>query len=154
MKSQLPLRKEAADEPTELRARLVALRRKQPRPFRTERAVRRHAGDGCRHDYPDPELDPAQVTQGIVAGEFVANIFSSPGAVRRKPRPGFRLAEDWEVSEDGTEYTFNLLRRPDPSQWRHLTAEDFIYTYERTIKRGFRVTSREQAPNMADIVAG
>lgn len=82
-------------------------------------------------------LDPAQVTQGIVAGELVSNIFSS--LVQFDQELGLipDLAETWEVSQDGTEYTFHLrdglkFHNGDP-----LLAQDFIYTYERTTNPDF-----------------
>ncbi|HEV2073040.1 MAG TPA: ABC transporter substrate-binding protein [Thermomicrobiales bacterium] len=79
-----------------------------------------------------PTLDPAQVNLGIVAGELLSNLFS--GLVQFDQELGIipDLAEDWEVTEDGLQYTFNLrsgltFHNDDP-----LTANDFIYTYIHT----------------------
>lgn len=82
-------------------------------------------------------LDPAQVTQGIVAGELVSNIFSSLVQFDKELGLVPDLAETWEVNEDGTEYTFHLrdglkFHNGDP-----LLAQDFIYTYERTTNPDF-----------------
>jgi ABC-type transport system substrate-binding protein len=84
-----------------------------------------------------PTLDPAQETTGIIAGELLSNLFS--GLVQFDEELGIiaDLAETWEVSEDGLQYTFHL--RPDLTfhNGDTLTAEDFIYTYERTTDPDF-----------------
>ncbi|MDQ3780654.1 MAG: ABC transporter substrate-binding protein, partial [Chloroflexota bacterium] len=84
-----------------------------------------------------PTLDPAQVNLGIVAGELVANIFS--GLVQFDEELGLvaDLAETWEVSPDGLNYTFKLrdgltFHNGDP-----LKAADVVYTHERTINPDF-----------------
>ena len=84
-----------------------------------------------------PTLDPAQVNLGIVAGELVSNIFS--GLVQFDETLGLipDLAETWDVSEDGLNYTFQLrdgltFHNGDP-----LRAEDILYTYERTTNPDF-----------------
>ena len=84
-----------------------------------------------------PTLDPAQVNLGIVAGELLANLFS--GLVQFDEQLGLipDLAETWEVTPDGLQYTFRLrpgltFHNGDP-----LTAEDVVYTYERTIDPAF-----------------
>src|SRR5918998_6129557 len=82
-------------------------------------------------------LDPQQLSQGVVAGSILPSIFSS--LVQFDQELGLipDLAETWEVSEDGTEYTFTLrpgltFHNGDP-----LTSADVQYTYERTINPDF-----------------
>ena len=84
-----------------------------------------------------PNLDPAKVNLGIVAGEVVSNIFSS--LVQFDPELGLvpDLAETWTVSDDGLQYSFSLrggltFHNGDP-----LTANDLVYTYERNIDPDF-----------------
>jgi ABC-type transport system substrate-binding protein len=82
-------------------------------------------------------LDPQQLSQGVVAGSILPSIFSS--LVQFDQELGLipDLAETWEVSEDGTEYSFTL--RPDLT-FHHgdpLTSADVQYTYERTINPDF-----------------
>jgi peptide/nickel transport system substrate-binding protein len=84
-----------------------------------------------------PNLDPAKVNLGIVAGEIVPNIFSS--LVQFDTELGLipDLAETWEVSEDGMQYSFKLrdgltFHNGDP-----LKAEDIVFTYERTTDPDF-----------------
>ena len=84
-----------------------------------------------------PNLDPAKVNLGIVAGEILPNIFSS--LVQFDENLGLvpDLAETWEVGEDGLTYTFKLrdgltFHNGDP-----LKAEDILFTYERTTDPDF-----------------
>ena len=84
-----------------------------------------------------PNLDPAKVNLGIVAGELVSNLFSS--LVQFDTELGLvpDLAENWTVSEDGLNYSFTLrdgltFHNGDP-----LKAADIVYTYERTIDPDF-----------------
>jgi peptide/nickel transport system substrate-binding protein len=84
-----------------------------------------------------PDLDPAKVNLGIVAGELVSNLFSS--LVQFDTQLGLipDLAENWTVSDDGLIYTFKLrdgltFHNGDP-----LKAADIVYTYERTIDPDF-----------------
>ena len=72
-----------------------------------------------------------------MAGSILPSIFSS--LVQFDQELGLipDLAETWEVSEDGTEYTFTLrpgltFHNGDP-----LTSADVKYTYERTINPDF-----------------
>ena len=84
-----------------------------------------------------PNLDPAKVNLGIVAGEIISNIFSS--LVQFDPDLGLipDLAETWTVSDDGLSYAFTLrddltFHNGDP-----LTANDLVYTYERNVDPDF-----------------
>lgn len=84
-----------------------------------------------------PTLDPGQVTLGIVAGELLSNLFS--GLVQFDEQLGIvpDLAETWEVSEDGLEYTFHLRSGLTFHNGDPLTANDLVYTYERTTDPDF-----------------
>ena len=84
-----------------------------------------------------PNLDPAKVNLGVVAGGILPLIFSS--LVQFDAQLGLvpDLAENWTVSEDGLVYTFTLrdgltFQNGDP-----LKAEDIIFTYERAIDPDF-----------------
>lgn len=100
-----------------------------------------------------PTLDPAQETTGIIAGELLANIFS--GLVQFDHELGIvaDLAETWEVTEDGLEYTFHL--RPDLTfhNGDPLTAQDFIYTYERTTDPEFASPHANKLRQVEEIAA-
>lgn len=79
-----------------------------------------------------PTLDPAQVNLGIVAGELLANLFS--GLVQFDQELGLvpDLAETWEVTPDGLQYTFKLRQGLTFHNGDPLTANDLVYTYQRT----------------------
>jgi len=79
------------------------------------------------------ELDP-QLTTSVAAGDVIRALVE--GLVGEDPRtlapvPG--VAERWEISEDNLEYTFHF--RPD-ARWSNgdpVTAEDFVFSYQRML---------------------
>ena len=76
-------------------------------------------------------LDPATVT-GVPEGRVIRAIFE--GLVVKDPEtlepvPG--MAESWLVSEDGLTYTFNIRQNAKWSNGDPVTAEDFVYSFER-----------------------
>ncbi len=75
------------------------------------------------------DLDPALQTAG--ADDFAGHLFS--GLVRLNTDLGVEgdLAESWEVSPDGTEYTFTLREGLTFQSGKPLTAEDVRYSWER-----------------------
>lgn len=100
-----------------------------------------------------PTLDPAQETTGIIAGELLANIFS--GLVQFDEQLGIipDLAETWEVAEDGLRYTFHLRPGLTFHNGDSLTAEDVIYTYERTIDPEFASPHANKLQQVKEITA-
>ncbi|MBA2776301.1 MAG: ABC transporter substrate-binding protein [Chloroflexia bacterium] len=100
-----------------------------------------------------PTLDPAQVNLGIVAGELLSNLFS--GLVQFDEELGIiaDLAEEWAVSEDGLVYTFTLRPGLTFHNGDTLTANDFIYTYERTINPDFASPQANKLALITDIQA-
>jgi oligopeptide transport system substrate-binding protein len=74
------------------------------------------------------EYDPA-TTHG--SGDKLA--FS--GLVSLDPRLNVTpdIAETWEVSEDGTVYTFHIRENAHFHDGRAVTAEDFVYSWERAV---------------------
>lgn len=100
-----------------------------------------------------PTLDPAQDTTGIVAGELISNLFS--GLIQFDTELGLQpdLAETWEVSADGLQYTFHLrdglaFHNGDP-----LTAEDVIFTYQRTTDESFASPHANKLSRISEITA-
>lgn len=76
-------------------------------------------------------LDPATVT-GVPEGRAIRMVFegllvSHPETL--EPQPG--CAERWEVSEDGLTYTFFLRKDARWSNGDTITAEDFMWSFER-----------------------
>lgn len=82
-------------------------------------------------------LDPQQLSQGVVAGSILPSIFSSLVQFDQDLGIVPDLAETWEVTPDGLQYTFTLrdgltFHNGDP-----LTAADVRYTFERTTNADF-----------------
>lgn len=80
-----------------------------------------------------PGIDPG-VSQGSVQSTIYAALYE--GLVSNDEAgnivPG--AAESWDVSEDGTEYTFHLREGLKWSDGEPLTAKDFEYSWLRTLK--------------------
>jgi ABC-type transport system substrate-binding protein len=74
-------------------------------------------------------LDPA-LTHGGPSGPIGA-IFSGLVTLDTDLRIQPELAESWELSDDGTVYTFNLRPEAVFHDGRPVTAEDIIYSWER-----------------------
>jgi peptide/nickel transport system substrate-binding protein len=82
-------------------------------------------------------LDPAQLSQGGVAGSILPSIHSS--LVQFDEQLGLipDLAESWEVTPDGLSYTFKLRPGLTFHNGDTLTSADFLYTYQRTTNPDF-----------------
>jgi peptide/nickel transport system substrate-binding protein len=82
-------------------------------------------------------LDPGLVAQGLVAGSVLPVLFSS--LVQFDQELGLipDLAETWEVTPDGTQYTFKLRSGLTFHNGDPITSADFRYTYERTTNPDF-----------------
>ena len=100
-----------------------------------------------------PTLDPAQVNLGVVAGELLSNIFS--GLVQFDEELGIvaDLAENWTVSENGLEYIFNLRSGLTFHNGDPLTAEDLVFTCERTTDPDFASPQANKLALIEEITA-
>ncbi len=82
----------------------------------------------------EPEsLDPAIIT-GQPDGRVVECLFEGLtrfNPVDATPIPG--LAEAWDISEDGTVYTFHIRRNATWSTGEPVTADDFVYSWRRVV---------------------
>ena len=99
---------------------------------------------GCfqRHDRadftvingPDPEaLDPAIITSQA-DGRIVSAMFEGLtrfNAVTAQAEPA--LAKRWEISDDGTVYTFHLRENLRWSTGEPITAADIVYSWQRAV---------------------
>lgn len=77
-------------------------------------------------------LDP-HITSAYSSFQVLENVLDTLVALDEKQNVIPSLAESWEVSEDGTTYTFQLREDVKYSNGRPLTAEDVVYTYERLL---------------------
>ncbi|MCH8510648.1 MAG: peptide ABC transporter substrate-binding protein [Kiritimatiellae bacterium] len=91
------------------------------------------AGILLRGNGNDPEtLDPHLATT-VSAGNILFNLYE--GLTRFHPetlKPEPAMAEAWQVSEDGLEYTFNL-REAHWSNGDPVLASDFVYAWRRIL---------------------
>lgn len=78
-----------------------------------------------------PTLDPA-IAGDATSSEYIVELFSglvtlNPDTLEIQPD----IATDWEISDDGTVYTFNLREDVTFANGKPVTAEDFKYSLER-----------------------
>jgi ABC-type oligopeptide transport system substrate-binding subunit/predicted ATPase len=79
-----------------------------------------------------PTLDPALSTDSVSIG-IIVQIFS--GLVRLNPELDVvpELAQSWEVQGDGERYIFHLRDDARWSDGRPVTAQDFVYAWQRVL---------------------
>lgn len=94
-------------------------------------------------------LDPALAGDANSA-EMINKIFNGLVSLDENMEVVPDLAESWEVSEDGTVYTFHLRDGIKFQDGRPITAQDFKYTIERATDP--RTGSRVASTYMKDIV--
>lgn len=79
-----------------------------------------------------PSFDPQYVI-GNSAGAIMYDLFE--GLVTRAPDGSIvpAIAESWTISEDGRVYTFQLNENAKWSDGRQITADDFVWSYQRIL---------------------
>ncbi|RJQ43788.1 MAG: ABC transporter substrate-binding protein [Gaiellales bacterium] len=85
-------------------------------------------------DLADPvAIDPAYVEEEIGANinRYLFEGLVKYDSVTGQVVPG--VAEEWEVSEDATEFTFKLRKGVRFSNGRELVADDFVYSWTRAL---------------------
>ncbi len=76
-------------------------------------------------------LDPAQINQ-VLQFQIASNVLSGLTHINPDLIAQGDLARDWTISEDGTEYTFNLREGVTFHNGDPFTADDVIFTYNRS----------------------
>jgi len=76
-------------------------------------------------------LDPAQINQ-VLQFQISSNVLSGLTHINADLIAQGDLAESWEVSDDGTEYTFKLREGVTFHNGDKFTADDVIFTYQRS----------------------
>ena len=76
-------------------------------------------------------LDPAQINQ-VLQFQIASNVLSGLTHINTDLIAEGDLAEDWTVSDDGLEYTFNLREGVTFHNGDPFTAEDVVFTYNRS----------------------
>ena len=79
----------------------------------------------------DPHtLDPA-ISSEMTSHEYVMQLFSGLVRLGDDTEAESDIAQDWKISNDGKTYTFRLRQGVKFHDGREVTAEDFIYSWER-----------------------
>jgi ABC-type transport system substrate-binding protein len=76
-------------------------------------------------------LDPAQINQ-VLQFQISSNVLSGLTHINADLVAEGDLAESWEVSDDGTEYTFKLREGVTFHNGDPFNADDVLFTYERS----------------------
>ena len=77
-------------------------------------------------------IDPG-ITNNSFSSVFLGNCFEGLVTYNEAGEVVGGAAEDWEISEDGTVYTFHLRDGLKWSDGSDLTAEDFVYAIQRVL---------------------
>ncbi len=76
-------------------------------------------------------LDPAQINQ-VLEFQIASNVLSGLTHIDAKLIAQGDLAESWDVSQDGKEYTFKLRQGVTFHNGDPFTADDVVFTYNRS----------------------
>ena len=76
-------------------------------------------------------IDPAQINQ-VLLFQIASNVLSGLTHINPQLQAEGDLAIDWEVNAAGTEYTFNLREGVTFHNGDPFTADDVVYTYNRS----------------------
>ena len=96
-------------------------------------------------------LDPAQINQ-VLQFQVSSNVLSGLTHINTELVAEGDLAEDWTVSDDGTEYTFKLREGVTFHNGDPFTAEDVLFTYNRS-KDPEQSIHTAVISNIVDVVA-
>lgn len=88
-----------------------------------------HIGNGGEPKSLDPHLVTGYIEHRILTTLFEGLV--NMDAATMEPLPG--VAESWELSNDGTEYTFTLREDAAWSNGDPVTAHDFVYSWRRIL---------------------
>lgn len=86
-------------------------------------------------------LDPAKMNQ-VLQFQITSNVLSGLTHINAELIAEADLARDWQVSEDGTEYVFNLREGVTFHNGEPFTADDVLFTYERSKNPAISIHSR------------
>ena len=104
-------------------------------------------------------LDPQVATDGT-SFEVIANYTDGLTQMDADGAAIPAIAESWDVSEDGTVYTFHLRQDANWSNGEPVTADDFIFAWQRAVdpalasEYNYMLSDIGQVKNAAAIIAG
>ena len=104
-------------------------------------------------------LDPQVATDGT-SFEVIANYTDGLTQMDADGAAVPAIAESWDISEDGTVYTFHLREDANWSNGEPVTADDFIFAWQRAVdpalasEYSYMLSDIGQVKNAAAIIAG
>lgn len=104
-------------------------------------------------------LDPQEATDGT-SFEVLANYTDGLTQMDADGAAVAAIAKDWEVSEDGTVYTFHLREDANWSNGEPVTAQDFVFAWQRAAdpamasEYSYMLSDIGQIKNAAAIIDG
>jgi len=96
-------------------------------------------------------IDPAKINQALQF-QISSNVISGLMHIDNQLVPQGDLAESWTVSDDGTQWTFKLREGVTFHNGDRFTAEDVVFTYQRSRNPENSLHSRVVA-NVKDVIA-
>ena len=81
-------------------------------------------------DIDPTTLDPAVSTE-VTSAQYIMEIYSGLLKLDKNLEPVADIAQNWDISSDGTVYTFHLRQDVKFQNKKALTANDFKYSWER-----------------------
>lgn len=90
-----------------------------------------YAGNGSEPQDIDPCVVTGVPEQRVVSALLEGLISENPQTLQPEPA----VAESWSVSKDGLVYTFRLRSNAKWSDGSSVTAQDFVYAYNRILSR-------------------
>jgi len=100
-------------------------------------------------DIDPTTLDPAVSTE-VTSAQYIMEIYSGLLKLDKNLEPVADIAQNWEISSDGTVYTFHLRQDVKFQNKKALTANDFKYSWERAANPA--TGSRTASTYLGDIV--
>lgn len=76
-----------------------------------------------------PEMN-SMLTTDVAAGDILRMTMAGLTRLDENDQPQPDIAESWDVSEDGTTYTFHLRKDAKWTNGEPVTANDFLYAYQ------------------------
>ncbi len=88
-----------------------------------------HFGNGAEPQALDPHIVTGVPEHNIIQALFEGLVTKNPETLEIEPG----VAESWDISEDGTRYTFHLREDARWSNGDPVTAEDFRWSWQRAL---------------------
>ena len=122
--------------PIALRAALISVllltagcSRRETRVQHGNRTQELHLGNGSEPKDIDPHLVTGVTEHNIISALLEGLVAEDPKTL--EPIPG--SASSWDISDDGLTFTFHLRPNAEWSNGDALTAEDFVFSYQRML---------------------